>query len=390
MVNPIKKLFSMGAQRQLKSMSAQISKLENENSSLGDQVKNIKHALTAADELHQHIGDLSEENLSINRLLFQTVGSVNDIHNLVSHNAEALGAERSRLKDSEATFDQIGIILQQVSQNLNQIDSRAASTSENMGDLSESAVKINEFVGQIEAISNQTNLLALNAAIEAARAGEQGRGFAVVADEVRTLAGQTGRTTEEIGSIIQNITKYIQEIGQGIESIRSDAANLKDTTVTVESSVKLITDLSRSMNLIIGRSTNESYIQVAMLSLTVFKSRIYELIAVDTIEESKLLEISDHTGGRLGRWYYEGLGHSTFGHLQNYRNLESHLKAMHISAANALRASINGQVAPKLKHLESMEEHSEFLIKGLCGLNDDLQLMAQAVSESDDHGDVLF
>ena len=390
MINPIKELFSIGAQTQLKQLSKKIRQLSAENDSLNSQIQNTKLTLTAADELHQHIGDLSKENISINCLLFKTVASVNDIHNLVSHNAEALGAERSRLKDSEATFDQIGIILQQVSSNLNKIDTQAASTSKNMVNLSDSAIKINEFVGQIEAISNQTNLLALNAAIEAARAGEQGRGFAVVADEVRTLAGQTGNTTEEIGSIIQNITKFIQDIGQGIESIRTDASNLKDTTGTVESSVNLITDLSRNMNLIINRSTNESYIQVAMLSLTVFKSRIYELIAVDKIEESKLLEISDHTGGRLGRWYFEGLGQSTFGHLQHYRQLETSLKAMHISACNALRASIDGLVASKLKHLESMEEHSQFLINGLCGLNENLQEMAQAAKDSDDHGDVLF
>ena len=240
MINPIKELFSIGAQTQLKQLSKKIRQLSAENDSLNSQIQNTKLTLTAADELHQHIGDLSKENISINCLLFKTVASVNDIHNLVSHNAEALGAERSRLKDSEATFDQIGIILQQVSSNLNKIDTQAASTSENMVNLSDSAIKINEFVGQIEAISNQTNLLALNAAIEAARAGEQGRGFAVVADEVRTLAGQTGNTTEEIGSIIQNITKFIQDIGQGIESIRTDASNLKDTTGTVESSVNLI------------------------------------------------------------------------------------------------------------------------------------------------------
>ncbi len=390
MAHPIKSLFSLGAQSELQEMAARIEKLEAEKSTLNDQVKNVELALTAADELRHHIGDLSDENQSMNSLLFKTVASVNDIHDLVNENAEALGAERSRLKDSEATFDQIGVILQQVGNNLNQINSRASSTAEQMGDLSESALKINDCVGQIEGISDQTNLLALNAAIEAARAGEQGRGFAVVADEVRTLAGQTGKTTEEIGGIIAKTTKYIESIGQGIEGIRSDADNLKETTSTIEASIKLITDLSRNMNIIIGRSTNESYIQVAMLSLTVFKSRIFELIAVDKVTEPMLTKIRDHTSSRLGQWYFQGLGHSTFGHLQNYKNLEEHLEKMHKCAYDALESSQNGLVKKKLKHLEEMDDHSQTLIKGLCGLNTDLQAMAHAVSEGDDNEDVLF
>jgi|GEM_PF-92444 len=390
MAHPIKSLFSLGAQTELQAMAARIEKLESEKNNLNDQVKNVELALTAADELRHHIGDLSDENQSMNALLFKTVASVNDIHDLVNENAEALGSERSRLKDSEATFDQIGVILQQVGTNLNQINGRASSTAEQMGDLSESALKINDCVGQIEAISDQTNLLALNAAIEAARAGEQGRGFAVVADEVRTLAGQTGKTTEEIGGIIAKTNRFIESIGQGIEGIRNDADNLKETTSTIEASVKLITDLSRNMNIIIGRSTNESYIQVAMLSLTVFKSRIYEMIAGEKVTETKMSNIRDHTSGRLGQWYYQGLGHSTFGHIQNFKNLELHLEKMHMCAYEALKASEDGLVKKKLKHLEEMDDHSQTLIKGLCGLNTDLQAMAQAVTEGDENEDVLF
>ena len=386
----LSKLFSWGAKKQLAELIASNEALTLENKELSGKVSNIELALVAADELRHHIGDLSEENLSMNHLLFETVASVNDIHELVSSNAEALGAERSRLRDSEATFSQISIILNQVGSNLNQIDSRATSTSEQMAELTSSALQINNCVKQIEGISDQTNLLALNAAIEAARAGEQGRGFAVVADEVRTLAGQTGNTTEEIAGIINKTNNYIENIGQSILSIKQDAANLKETTSTIEGSVKLITDLSRSMNLIIGRSTNESYIQVAMLSLTVFKSRIFELIAIENISEEILVQISDHTNSRLGKWYYDGLGHSTFGHLQNYRNLEPHLIAMHKYAAQALTASTNGLVKPKLKHLAAMGEESQSLIRGLCGLNNDLQQMAQAVAQSDNNDDVLF
>lgn len=315
---------------------------------------------------------------------------MNDIHNLVSQNAESLGAERSKLKDSEATFDQITVILQQVGQSLETINQRASETVSNMGNLNLSAQKINDCVSQIEGISDQTNLLALNAAIEAARAGEQGRGFAVVADEVRSLAGQTSNTTQEIGGIIQATTGYIHQVDKGIEIIQQDAANLKQTTSTIESSVKLITDLSKDMNNIINRSTNESYIQVAMLSLLSFKSKVYEFIATEYRDDEKLLMMRDHSGGRFGRWYYDGLGKDTFGHLQNYRNIESHLINLHKNAYDALHAAHKGSSKEKINNLNSMEQESTTLIRYLESLNDELQTMKHSNKEDHTNEDVLF
>lgn len=390
MVSPLKQLFSLGAREELAELRLKLSNLQTDYSDLEKKLANAENARLAADELRHHIKDIADENTSMNKLLFKTVSSVNDIHSMVSTNADALGAERSKLKDSEATFTQISVILNQVSQNLNKIDSRATNTAEQMNDLGQSALKINECVSQIEGISDQTNLLALNAAIEAARAGEQGRGFAVVADEVRTLAGQTGNTTEEIAGIINQTNQYIDSIGKGIGSIREDASNLKETTSTIESSVKLITDLSRNMNLIIGRSTNESYIQMAMLSLTVFKSRVYELIATESANSEIMEQIKDHTGSRLGKWYYHGLGFSTFGKLQSYRDFEPHLINMHLSAFNSLSSSKNTRVNEKLDYLEEMESASNQLIHTLSKLNDELHTMAQTAMESEDDEDVLF
>ena len=383
-------LFPFSSSRNNPDNKQLISDLREQIQTLEQQVKNIDLSRIAAEELQAHIGEMATEQNSLNDLLFASINSVNDIHNLVSHNAEALGAERSKLKDSEATFSQITVILQQVGQSLSLIDSRAVETGSNMSALNQSASKISNCVGQIEKISDQTNLLALNAAIEAARAGEQGRGFAVVADEVRTLAGQTSNTTKEISDIIQATTRYIQQVDKGIGDIQQDAANLKETTSTIESSVKLITGLSKDMNIIINRSTNESHIQVAMLSLMAFKSRVYEFIATNEPDDEKIKLIGDHSGGRFGRWYYEGLGKSTFGHLESYKNMEQPLISLHKNASQALQAAKTGSSEHKLQHLGAMEEVSKTLIQYLEGLNNELQNMAQHAMEHPEDEDVLF
>ncbi len=106
----------------------------------------------------------------------------------------------------------------QIMERITQKVQRSAQSVEGLGARSD---QIGEIVGTIEDIADQTNLLALNAAIEAARAGEQGRGFAVVADEVRALAERTTKATREIGEMIKNIQNETREAVQTmVEGVR--------------------------------------------------------------------------------------------------------------------------------------------------------------------------
>lgn len=93
------------------------------------------------------------------------------------------------------------------------------SSEESVRSLATASLEINSIVSSIKTISDQTNLLALNAAIEAARAGEQGRGFAVVADEVRTLAIKTGKATETIQRIVDDLNAKVQRTLDGMTSV---------------------------------------------------------------------------------------------------------------------------------------------------------------------------
>jgi len=159
---------------------------------------------------------------------------------------------------------------------MNQIADRVQATSLTIESLGSRSDQIGEIIGTIEDIADQTNLLALNAAIEAARAGEQGRGFAVVADEVRALAERTTRATREIGVMIKSIqteTKAaVAAMEEGVHRVEDGRTESARSGEAIQEILQQIGEVTTQINQIATASeeqtTTTSEISSNMLQIT--------------------------------------------------------------------------------------------------------------------------
>ena len=182
--------------------------------------------------------------------------AVTSIHEM-SATADAVAESAANAaKQTEATnseAEQSKVAVQQAVQSVTDLVDEVEDTGKTIISMSEDSAQISSVLNVIGEIAQQTNLLALNAAIEAARAGEHGRGFAVVADEVRALAARTRQSTIEINTMLEKLSVGSEAAVVSMDSTKQSCLSTATTTSKVSSSLDLVTEAVLNINDLVGQ-----------------------------------------------------------------------------------------------------------------------------------------
>jgi methyl-accepting chemotaxis protein len=206
-------------------------------STLADDVRNIKHTSTDLSNMavqstarQRKLEDSSEQQ---KQETTQVATAVEEMASTSTEIANSAEVTRTSAEKAETEMQNILVQVQSSNQRMNELNSLLENVEHSLQELGGNVESINSVLGVIQGISEQTNLLALNAAIEAARAGEQGRGFAVVADEVRTLAQRSQQSTVEISGILDSLKSSSQRTIQDMSESAEKRAAVSDAMSTI-------------------------------------------------------------------------------------------------------------------------------------------------------------
>ena len=216
--------------------------------------KSTDQLSAAAEEMSSITQETNNNTQRQSQEIDQVVTAMNEMTATVQEVARSAESAAESARDADTRSNEGAQVVEQTISEVQQLVAGIQTTAEIIEQLGEDVEGITTVLEVIRGIAEQTNLLALNAAIEAARAGEHGRGFAVVADEVRTLASRTQDSTEEIEKMIHTLqsrthaaVESMHERRQGAEQTEQEAASVSEALITITQAIRQISEMNEQI-----------------------------------------------------------------------------------------------------------------------------------------------
>ncbi len=342
-------------------LSAQKAHYESQVEHLGAQLNERDHIIVQAQQECGLGNELMKSHL-------KGGGMLQVIRTGLATSAESLAEENEALKELDEMFGQTHAALSRLDTRAEKIRVQANNSMEAAVVLDKTAMSISQLVSTIQEISDQTNLLALNAAIEAARAGEAGRGFAVVADEVRTLAGKAHAASTQIENLVNQVISQVGSIKETIEDNQHCAEEVSTSSQQIDAVVTDVLKKSGHMQEVIRIASTRAFLDTVKLDHAVWKNCIYQQLEDKNFDAA----VNTHSECRLGSWYYKGDGRDRFSHMRSFSALEAPHKMVHDFGRQAMTSGKQEDMKNIISSVNSMESSSEEVVHQIERLMDEI------------------